>query len=122
VHTPWLKETEGLITGAHLAMMKTYSTFINSSRGAIVRETEMIAVLRQRADLTAVLDVTHPEPPSPDSPLYSLPNVILTPHIADSVGKECQRMGQYMVEELRRYLACQPLKYALSREQVEKMA
>ena len=122
VHTPWLKETEGLITGAHLEMMKPYSTFINSSRGAIVREAEMIDVLRQRADLTAVLDVTRPEPPLADSTLYTLPNVILTPHIAGSVGSECQRMGQYMVEELRRYLAGQPLKYALSRHQVEKMA
>jgi phosphoglycerate dehydrogenase-like enzyme len=122
VHTPWLKETEGLITGAHLETMKPYSTFINSSRGAIVRETEMIAVLRQRADLTAVLDVTYPEPPLADSALYTLPNVILTPHIAGSVGRECQRMGQYMVEELRRYLAGQPLKYALTREQVRIMA
>jgi phosphoglycerate dehydrogenase-like enzyme len=122
VHTPWLKETEGLITGAHLEMMKPYSTFINSSRGAIVRETEMIAVLRQRADLTAVLDVTYPEPPLADSPLYVLPNVILTPHIAGSVGTECQRMGKFMVEELRRYMGGQPLKYALSRQQVEKMA
>ena len=122
VHTPWLKETEGLITGAHLEMMKPYSTFINCSRGAIVREMEMIAVMRQRPDLTAVLDVTHPEPPLADSVLYTLPNVILTPHIAGSIGKECRRMGRYMVEELRRYLAGQPLKYGLSRQQLEKMA
>jgi len=122
LHTPWLKETEGLITGAHLAMMKPYSTLINSSRGAIVSEAEMIAVLRQRADLMAVLDVTHPEPPPVDSTLYMLPNVILTPHIAGSVGRECQRMGQYMVDELRCYLEGQPLKYSLSQQQVEKMA
>jgi phosphoglycerate dehydrogenase-like enzyme len=122
VHTPWLKETEGLVTGAHLETMKPYSTFINSARGAIVRENELIAVLRQRTDLTAVLDVTHPEPPGEDSALYTLPNVILTPHIAGSVGRECQRMGKYMVEELGRYLAGKPLKYALSRSQLEMMA
>lgn len=122
VHTPWLKETEGLVTGAHLALMKPYSTFINTSRGAIVREAEMIAVLHQRLDLTAVLDVTYPEPPLAESSLYTLPNVILTPHIAGSVGQECQRMGQYMVAELRRFLAGQPLKYGLTRQQVEMMA
>jgi len=102
--------------------MKPYSTFINSSRGAIVREAEMVNVLQERTDLTAVLDVTYPEPPLPDSPLYTLANVILTPHIAGSVGSECQRIGQYMLDELRRYLAGQPLKYALSRMQVANMA
>ena len=97
LHTPWLKETEGFVTGTHIASLKPYATFINTSRGAVVREEELVAVLQQRPDLVVVLDVTCPEPPSPDSPLYSLPNVILTPHIAGSVGTECQRMGQVMV-------------------------
>ncbi|MCL4506898.1 MAG: hydroxyacid dehydrogenase [Chloroflexi bacterium] len=122
VHTPWLKETEGLISGAHLASMKPYSTFINSSRGAVVREDEMIAVLQQRADLVAVLDVTHPEPPAPDSPLYTLTNVVLTPHIAGSMDSECRRMGQYMIAELERYIAGQPLQYSLTRERAAIMA
>jgi phosphoglycerate dehydrogenase-like enzyme len=122
IHTPWLKETEGLITGAHIRMMKPYSTFINTSRGAVVCEAELIQVLQQRPDLVAVLDVTYPEPPTPDSPLYNLPNVILTPHIAGSVGGECRRMGRYMIDELRRYLAGQPLRYGLTREQVKIMA
>jgi phosphoglycerate dehydrogenase-like enzyme len=122
VHTPWLKETEGLITGAHIASMKPYSTFINTSRGAVVRETEMTHVLQARPDLVAVIDVTHPEPPSPDSPLFTLPNVILTPHIAGSLGAECRRMGQYMVGELERYVLGQPLRYALTRERAAIMA
>ncbi len=122
VHTPWLKETEGLITGAHLASMKPYTTFINTSRGAVIREDEMIAVLQQRPDLNAVIDVTHPEPPAPESPLYILPNVILTPHIAGSVDAECRRQGQYMIAELKRYLAGEPLVYGLTKEQVRIMA
>ena len=121
-HTPWLKETEGLIGGAHLAAMKPYSTFINSSRGAVVREDEMIGVLQRRSDLVAVLDVTHPEPPAPDSPLYTLSNVILTPHIAGSMDGECRRMGQYMIAELERYIAGQPLQYSLTRERAAIMA
>jgi phosphoglycerate dehydrogenase-like enzyme len=122
LHTPWLKETEGLISGEHIAVMKPYSTFINTSRGAVVREEEMIDALRSRPDITAVIDVTFPEPPANDSPLYTLPNVLLTPHIAGAVGPECRRMGQLMIAELERFLAGQPLKYAVSKEQAAIMA
>lgn len=122
LHTPWLKETVGLITGKHVASMKPNSTLINSSRGAVVKESEMIEVLSRRPDLFAVLDVTYPEPPEPGSPLFSLPNVLLTPHIAGPVGDECQRNGQFMLDELKRYLAGQPLKYAISRERAAIMA
>lgn len=84
LHTPWLPGTEGLIRGSHLASIKRGAAFVNTS-GAVVMEAEMIAVLKDRPDLTAVLDVTHPEPPEPDSPLYDLPNVVLTPHPAPRV-------------------------------------
>jgi len=122
LHTPWIKETEGLITGAHFESMKPGSTFINTARGAIVRETEMIEVLRQRPDLTAVLDVTYPEPPAPGSPLYSLPNVILTPHIAGSMDHECRRMGRYVVDDLQRFLKKEPLKWQVSQELAARLA
>ncbi|MCB0096480.1 MAG: hydroxyacid dehydrogenase [Caldilineaceae bacterium] len=114
LHAPWLKETERLITGAHFAAMKPNAAFINTARGAIVAEDEMIAILQQRPDLQAVLDVTYPEPPVPDSPLYTLPNVVLTPHIAGSLDDECRRMGRMMVDELARFLAGQPLHGAVT--------
>jgi phosphoglycerate dehydrogenase-like enzyme len=122
LHTPWLKETEGLITGAHLSSMKQGATFINTARGAVVREPEMIAVLETRPDLGAVLDVTYPEPPPPGSKLYSLPNVLLTPHIAGSMGPECRRMGRYMIDELDRFLAGQPLRWQVSEELAKTLA
>jgi phosphoglycerate dehydrogenase-like enzyme len=122
LHTPWLPETESLIQGSHLASMKRGATFINTSRGAVVREAEMISVLEGRPDLTAVLDVTHPEPPEPDSPLYEMPNVVLTPHIAGSQGGECRRMGRLVVEELRRYVAGEPLQHEITRERAAVMA
>lgn len=122
LHTPWLKETEGMITGAHFASMKPYSTFINTARGAVVREDQMIAVLQQRPDLVAVLDVTYPEPPAADSPLYTLPNVILTPHIAGALGRESLRMGQFAVAEIERYVAGQPLRWAITPEQAGRLA
>ncbi len=122
LHTPWLKETEGLITGELLASMRPDATFINTARGAVVRENEMIAVLEQRPDLQAVLDVTHPEPPPAGSPLYTLPNVALTPHIAGSMDNECRRMGRYMVEELQRYLRGEQFRWGINRQQAATMA
>jgi phosphoglycerate dehydrogenase-like enzyme len=115
-------ETEGMITGEHLAMMKPNATFINTARGAVVREDEMIEVLQQRPDLFAILDVTYPEPPEPGSPLYTLPNVVLTPHIAGSLDNECRRMGKYAVTELRRYLNGEPPLWGITREQAAKLA
>ncbi|HDZ21553.1 hypothetical protein LCGC14_0123930 [marine sediment metagenome] len=122
LHTPNLPETRGLITGAHLASMKPYATFINTARGAVVREDDMIDVLQDRPDLMAVLDVTDPEPPAEGSPLWSLANVVLTPHIAGAMGGECARMGWLMADELKRYLAGEPLAHEITREQAAKLA
>ena len=60
--------------------------------------------------------------PEPDSALWTLPNIVLTPHIAGSAGPECRRMGRLMVEELRRYLAGRPLQHEITREQAAIMA
>ncbi len=114
LHTPWLPETEGLITGQHFALMKPNATFINTARGAVVKENEMIAVLEQRPDLMAVLDVTFPEPPVATSPLYTLPNVILTPHIAGALGPERSRLGEMILEELQRFIRGEPLRWPVS--------
>ena len=122
LHAPLLPETTGLITGSLLARMKPGAAFINTARGAIVRETEMIEVLSVRPDLTAILDVTCPEPPEITSKLFDLPNVVLTPHIAGSVERECQRMGQWAADELRRYLAGEPLKTPITPERASLMA
>ena len=121
-HTPLLKETEGMLRKNHFARMKPHATFVNTARGAIVDEAGMIEVLTQRPDLFAILDVTWPEPPVAGSPLYDLPNVILTPHIAGSKNSECRRMAQFMAEEAARLVDGKPLLYAITPEQLERMA
>lgn len=116
LHAPWLKETEGMIQGRHFELMKPRASFINTARGAIIREDEMCDVLRRRPDLTALLDVTWPEPPAADSPLWTLPNVILTPHIAGSRDRECRRMGRAMIEEFDRWDRGEELQWPISAE------
>lgn len=122
IHTPWLKETEGIVNGKLLSLMKPNATFINTSRGALVKEDELIEVLTARPDLTAVLDVTWPEPPPADSPMYRLPNIVLTPHIAGSMGDEVLRMADLMIEEFLLWAEGQPLRYAVTRELMARIA
>lgn len=122
LHSPLLPETTGMITRELLQSMKPHATFINTACGAIVKEDEMMAVLKERTDLTATLDVTHPEPPEADSLLYDMKNVILTPHIAGSAGTEVGRMGAYMLNELKHYLANEPLDYQITKEKYQHMA
>ncbi|MBL8991959.1 MAG: hydroxyacid dehydrogenase [Spirochaetia bacterium] len=121
-HTPWLPETEKMVREEHFRSMKPGASFINTARGAVVDEEAMIRILTSRSDLFAVLDVTYPEPPAAGSPLYTLPNVILTPHIAGSMGTECHRMGRAMVKELERYLRGEALLRGLTREKAALLA
>lgn len=122
VHSPWLPETENLVNERLLRLMKPNATFINTSRGAIVNEPDLCRVLAERPDLTAILDVTWPEPPVKDSPLFQLPNIILTPHIAGSMGNEVTRMGDWMVAEMNRFLTKAPLHHQVTREMLARMA
>ena len=108
-HLPLLPATHRLLGATHFRAMKPGAAFINTARGAVVAEDELIAALRERADLTALLDVTDPEPPPPDSPLLELPNVMLTPHIAGCVGRECRRLGAAIVEDVARYVRGEPI-------------
>src|SRR5690606_37362913 len=105
-----------MIRKEHFASMKSNASFINTARGAIIDEAGLVEVLSERPDLHGVLDVTSPEPPEPGSPLYSLSNVTLTPHIAGSANHECRRMGRYMIDELNRFLKNEPLQWRLSQE------
>lgn len=113
LHTPWIPETEGLVREEHIRSMKRGGTLINTSRGAVVDEPGLCRALRDRSDLTAILDVTHPEPPLADSPLRTLPNVFLTPHIAGSMGREVCRLGFWMVDEAERWINGQPMQHCI---------
>lgn len=116
------EQTEGMLNKALFETMLPYATFINTGRGAQVIEDDLINVLKSRPDLTALLDVTFPEPPESDSELYTLPNCILTPHIAGSAGNEVRRMGEYMKEEHKRFTQNEPCQYEVTFEMLKTMA
>lgn len=121
-HAPLTDETRRLVRQRHIEAMKPHATFINTARGAIVDEPGLLAALRRRPDLFALLDVTSPEPPPPDSPIFDVPNLILTPHIAGSTNLECRRMADYMIEEAARMLAGEPLHHAVTAAGLERGA
>jgi len=122
LHAPNLPETRHMITGPLLRSLPKNATFINTSRGAVVDEEAMIAVLCERPDLFAVIDVITDESDYTASPLAQLENVFLTPHIAGSGGRECHRMGEYAVEECRRHLKGQEPVTPVTRESIQRMA
>ena len=115
-HLPNREDNIGVLNGKLFASMREGATFINTGRGAQVNEKEMIEVLKQREDLTALLDVTFPEPPEEGSELYTLPNVYLSGHIAGSEQDEWHRMADYMAEEFERHLANLPYRYQVCEE------
>lgn len=116
IHLPDKPETKGVINLDLLARMKKDATIINTARGAVINETQLVHFLRERTDVTACLDVTYPEPPQTGNPLFALPNVVLTPHLAGSMGPEARRMAAYVIEEIDRWLAGEPLRYEIQRE------
>lgn len=121
-HIANLPATVGILKYDHFSRMKDNATFINTGRGAQVVEPDLIRALQEKPDRTAVLDVTLPEPPEEDSPLWTLPNVFLTPHIAGSMENERARMGAFMQQECAKLLAGEPCRYEVSLKMLETMA
>ncbi|MGA6222074.1 hydroxyacid dehydrogenase [Streptomyces umbrinus] len=123
VHTPLVPgATEHLITADLLARLRPGAVFLNTSRGAVVDQAALVSVLGERPDVLAVLDVTWPEPPDPESPLFDLANVVLTGHSAGSVGTENQRMGDLVRDEVLAFADAQTLKHTVTRDQARLRA
>jgi len=121
-HVANLPSTVGMLHGRLFEKMLPHATFINTGRGAQVVEADLIRILQNRPDLTAVLDVTWPEPPIEESPFYRLPNCFLTPHIAGSQSSEKHRMADYMLQEFVRHLNGEPTLYEVTENMLETMA
>lgn len=121
-HAADLPSTRGMLHAGLFAAMRRDATFINTGRGAQVIEPDLVRVLEDRPDLTALLDVTDPEPPAEDSPLYRLPNTRLSSHIAGSIGDEVLRMADTILEEFDRWERGDPLRFRVTPDMLAWMA
>ncbi len=100
LHAPMLEATRKMIARRHLEALKDDAVFINCARGGLIDEPALVEELK-KGRFTAYLDVTDPEPAALDSPLRSLPNVVLTSHIA---GGKNTRIGRQAVDDIARFL------------------
>ncbi|WP_112238761.1 hydroxyacid dehydrogenase [Kribbella monticola] len=109
LHAPALPSTHHMIGAAELAQLPDHATVINTARGSLIDSAALAAECRT-GRLFAILDVTDPEPLPADSPLRSVHNVMVTPHIAGSLGTEIHRLTDHVLAELTRWLAGEPLR------------
>lgn len=121
IHLPSIPETYHMFNAERLALMKDSCVLINTARGSVIDEDALVAEL-SKGRFFACLDVTDPEPPSPEHPFRTLPNVVLTPHIAGAVNNGMGRIAKSVIEDLKAYLEGRPLSGEVRAEQMHLLA
>lgn len=121
LHAPDMPSTWNMIGAQQLAAMADGTVVINTARGRLI-EPSALAVELVSGRLDAYLDVTSPEPLPADSVLFSLPNVVITPHIAGAMGNEVHRLGSNAVAEVERLVRGLPLACAVLAQDLARIA
>lgn len=121
LHAPVLAETHHMIGSAELALMADNAVLINTARGWLLDHDALLPEV-QSGRLRVLIDTPDPEPLPPDSPLYDLPNVVLTPHIAGAQGNELRRLADLAITEIERFVAGQPPLFAVSETELDRIA
>ncbi len=105
IAVPWTPETSGMLGEKEFAAMKPSAYILNIGRGDIIKETELIKALENKQIAGAGLDVFSQEPLPLTSPLWKMPNVIMTPHIAGSMEEYVEQACDMFVKNLKRFVA-----------------
>jgi phosphoglycerate dehydrogenase-like enzyme len=121
LHAPDLPETRHMIDARRISVMQPGVTLVNTARGALV-DTDALTAAVLDGRLRAVLDVTDPPVLPGDSPLWDHDNVVITPHVAGSLGYELWRMGALVVDEVARVAQGRPLHHAVRRHELSRSA
>ena len=108
IHCPLTPQTQGLINREHLSMMKPTAVLINTARGPIVNEADLADALKKGTIAGAGLDVLSIEPPSPDNPLLTAPNAVITPHVSWGSFESRSRLMNEVTENFRAFINGQP--------------
>lgn len=114
---PLLPATRGMIGDSELALMKDGALLINVARGGLVDHDALLAELRQ-GRISAVLDVTEPEPLPANSAFFDLPNAWVTPHVAGSLGTEIHRLTDAVLDEVELFLSEGRLRRELTADRI----
>lgn len=109
IHTPLTSETKYMINKNSLNLMKPFAFLINTSRGALINEAELITALQNKVISGAALDVLEQEPPALDNPLLSMDNVILTPHIGWKCLESRQRLIKLLATNISSFIQGEPV-------------
>jgi phosphoglycerate dehydrogenase-like enzyme len=121
LHAPAIPATRHMIDARRLGLLRDGAVLLNTARGSVIDQDALVAEL-VTGRIEAVLDVTDPEVLPPDSPLYTLPNVWLTPHLAGAQGGELHRLAEVVLTELEHYAADQPLAHPVHAEELNRIA
>lgn len=106
---PLTKETRGMIGREALAQMKRDALLVNVARGPVVVEADLVEALRSGQLAGAALDVTEEEPLAESSPLWDMPEVIITPHVGGQSARRADDVTNFFCQNLSRYLTGKPL-------------
>ncbi len=109
LHCPLTEKTRNLIDMNKLEIMKPSAFIINTSRGAIIKEKDLIRALNRRIIAGAALDVQDPEPPEESNPLFTMDNVIITPHIGWKCIEARQRLLNVIAENVEAFIQEKPI-------------
>ncbi len=112
---PVTAETTGMADAAFLARMKDGALLVNGARGSLVRTDDLVTELRT-GRISAALDVTDPEPLPPGHPLWSLPNVLITPHVGATTPVSSKNAMSFVRAQAERYLNGEPLANVITGE------
>lgn len=121
LHAPSVEATRHMIDARRLSLLRDGATLINTARGALVDHAALEAELVS-GRIDAIIDVTEPEVLPAASPLYALPNVLLTPHVAGALGSERERLGALITDEIERFVRGEPLQHGIDPAVLERIA
>lgn len=122
IHAPSIPATNNLFNAETLKLMKKDAVLINTARGSIVDEAALYEHMKAGNLKYACLDVFNPEPPATDNPLRTLPNVILTPHLAGLAQNGRRRIGMHAAEEIEHFINGEKMECEVLKEMLETMA
>ena len=121
IHAPAIPATENMLNKDNLCLLQDGAVLINTARGTIVNETDLIAELKT-GRIFACIDVTNPEPQTKDNALRGMRNVVLTPHIAGTSTNGLRRVALHVCEEIGRLVNGETMRTEVNLDNLSKLA